>query len=55
MDNKESSIAVINMMLMKYNLYSLVTEFCCQTAHCGRRKPHVDFGTSAFPTVQSRG
>ncbi|MBD5549242.1 MAG: hypothetical protein HDQ97_17965 [Lachnospiraceae bacterium] len=27
----------------------------CQTAHCGRRKPHVDFGTSAFPTVQSRG
>lgn len=28
MDNKESSIAVINMMLIKYNLYSLVTEFC---------------------------
>ena len=27
----------------------------CQTAHCGRRKPHVDFGTSAFPTAQSRG
>lgn len=28
---------------------------CCQTAHYGRRKPHVDFGTSASPTAQSRG
>lgn len=27
----------------------------CQTAHYGRRKPHVDFGTSASPTAQSRG
>lgn len=30
-------------------------ELNCQTAHYGRRKPHVDFGTSAFPTAQSRG
>lgn len=28
MDNKETSIAVINMMLMKYNLSSLLFEFC---------------------------
>lgn len=31
------------------------TSVYCQTAHYGRRKPHVDFGTSASPTAQSRG
>ena len=30
-------------------------DLLCQTAHYGRRKPHVDFGTSASPTAQSRG
>lgn len=28
MDNKETSIAIINMMLMKYNLYPFISEFC---------------------------
>ena len=28
MDKKETSIAVINMMLMKYNLYPFISEFC---------------------------
>ena len=27
----------------------------CQTAHCGRRKLHFDFGASASPTAQSCG
>lgn len=29
--------------------------FKCQTAHCGRRKLHFDFGASASPTAQSCG
>ena len=28
MDNKETGIAIINMVLMKYNLYPFVSEFC---------------------------
>ena len=26
----------------------------CQTAHCGRHKPHFDFGELAFPIVPYR-
>ena len=26
----------------------------CQTAHCGRCKPHFDFGENAFPIVPYR-
>ena len=27
---------------------------CCQTAHCGRCKPHFDFGVIASPIVPYR-
>ena len=40
-------------LILEYGLDFI--EEISQTAHCGRRKPHVDFGTSAFPTAQSRG
>lgn len=39
----------------EYKFFESASEPNCQTAHYGRRKPHVDFGTSASPTAQSRG
>ena len=29
-------------------------DISCQTAHCGRRKPHFDFGEVASPIVPYR-
>lgn len=37
-------------MTLEAFLYPLV----CQTAHCGRRKPHFDFGEVASPIVPYR-
>ena len=33
---------------------TLAFEERCQTAHCGRHKPHFDFGELAFPIVPYR-
>lgn len=34
--------------------FSIVPEIKCQTAHCGRCKPHFDFGDNTFPIVPYR-
>ena len=31
-----------------------VAYYVCQTAHCGRSKPHFDFGENASPIVPNR-
>lgn len=32
----------------------VMMQIFCQTAHCGRHKPRIDFGELAFPTVPYR-
>ena len=32
----------------------MADEISCQTADCGRRKPHVDFGGNTSPIVPYR-
>ena len=39
---------------MKVVIEMLTERQYCQTAHCGRHKPHIDFGELAFPIVPYR-
>ena len=36
------------------NYYYRLRRVRCQTAHCGRRKPHFDFGRNTSPIVPYR-
>ena len=42
-------------MFQEFSMTNPGTLAECQTAHCGRRKLHFDFGASASPTAQSCG
>ena len=45
---------IVSYFMYKEKISDTMTYFC-QTAHCGRRKLHFDFGASASPTAQSCG
>ena len=40
--------------ILCFTLRDELTDVYCQTAHCGRRKPHFDFGGNTSPIVPYR-
>ena len=40
--------------VIKRDKYKQYNQLDCQTAHCGRCKPHFDFGDNTFPIVPYR-
>lgn len=49
-DEKELYMNILNYVGNKME----AVQITCQTAHCGRRKPHFDFGGNTSPTVPYR-
>ena len=57
--NKETLLAekmqtIINRGIANTRLRDYYDVYSCQTAHCGRRKPHFDFGGNTSPIVPYR-